>query len=674
MSRTYSRQYLQHLPLADFDWHHPTQDQSSLIHLTLHECSHLCSRLAFVLFLDFILDLFCVSSFGRVFDLSILNHSLHFVVVAMHTTPANTIDTDTPPLDMASTSHPHVDSTPENVPVTTTTPRCPRRERSPAPTTETYFRTRITPTKRADSVVIRAHEARQIRMPSMASDRLFPAVAGDASGDTVKPRTDNDAAAIPNKEVPVHESKAGSTEPPSTSLDGTITPDRVVPLTVIPPTPIDSYMGFEPYPQDNYPVNLPYNDPRPSLLPSRAPPSLRDARSVSPFVGTYQYPQNDLRRPVLPSHASLYDEERPMWRPRFEDDHRSPFSSRPAVHDEGWTTWRPRLDEERRSPFDYHSRGYSPAASLHQDHTYIQGSSRTTEEDAFIDTAAHLPSLDIPHPDMQPPALISIPPPPVILNSSSGQGSTLSPICAPLPVIPPSPPAKESTPPVPAPQPNVRGPVYDDSPLAYGTTPRNLRMTEANEETNEKTNEGPSQKKPGRLAPHDLHTIEANEEPSQKKPGRPTKEAVQYLDGVFAEVEGHFEEASVMTGHTVGQIIARWAAQNKGAKGTSSWDTYLKYFADNHEQESTRVENAGPIINQAFRAKCYAKYQEEYPDYEERLALFEELGAFNVKGMTVAQRKRAFIKYVGKLRRMVKYVHYLLYSTLTFDVDQHGTC
>jgi hypothetical protein len=166
---------------------------------------------------------------------------------------------------------------------------------------------------------------------------------------------------------------------------------------------------------------------------------------------------------------------------------------------------------------------------------------------------------------------------------------------------------------------------------------------------------------------------EANEEPSQKKPGRPTNKAVQYLDGVFAQVEGLFEDASIITGHTVGQIIARWAAQNKGAKGASAWNSYLKYFTDNQEQESARVENSGPIINQAFCAKCYAKYQ-EYPDYEERLALFEELGAYGVKGMTVAQRKRAFVKYVGKLQRMVNFIHYRLNSVLTLDVDRHGAC
>jgi hypothetical protein len=130
------------------------------------------------------------------------------------------------------------------------------------------------------------------------------------------------------------------------------------------------------------------------------------------------------------------------------------------------------------------------------------------------------------------------------------------------------------------------------------------------------------------------------------------------MDSAFRDVDSLFQDLAKMTGHTTEQLIARWVAQNKGAKGASSWNRYLKYHADNEEEELARIGEVGAKSTQSLRARCYNKYREEYPDYEERLKLFEELDSYNIKGMTVAHRKLAFTKYVAKLRRMVCYVLY----------------
>ena len=92
------------------------------------------------------------------------------------------------------------------------------------------------------------------------------------------------------------------------------------------------------------------------------------------------------------------------------------------------------------------------------------------------------------------------------------------------------------------------------------------------------------------------------------------------------------------TGMTRMQLIARWLADTKGANSHTTWNTYLRYFAANKETEAARVSTEPTTIyTTAFRAQCYTKYQEEVSDWQERLALFEELELFSTKGMTVAQ-------------------------------------
>jgi hypothetical protein len=108
-----------------------------------------------------------------------------------------------------------------------------------------------------------------------------------------------------------------------------------------------------------------------------------------------------------------------------------------------------------------------------------------------------------------------------------------------------------------------------------------------------------------------------------------------------------------MTGMTRMQLIAQWLADAKGSNSHTTWNTYLKYFSANKETEAAQVSsNDSTIHSTAFHAQCYAKYQ-EVSDWQEHLALFEELEVFSTKGITVAQRNRTFRQFEGKLKKIV---------------------
>ena len=112
------------------------------------------------------------------------------------------------------------------------------------------------------------------------------------------------------------------------------------------------------------------------------------------------------------------------------------------------------------------------------------------------------------------------------------------------------------------------------------------------------------------------------------------------------------------------QLIARWLADAKGANSHTTWNIYLKYFAANKETEAARVPIDNPTVHStAFRSQCYVKYQEEVPDWQERLVLFDELECFSSKGMTVGQRSRAFRQFEAKLKKLVRVIIMLLCTT-----------
>ena len=138
-----------------------------------------------------------------------------------------------------------------------------------------------------------------------------------------------------------------------------------------------------------------------------------------------------------------------------------------------------------------------------------------------------------------------------------------------------------------------------------------------------------------------------------KRPGRPSNKSLGLIANSFAEIDEIINGLASLTGMTRMQLVARWLADAKGPGSHTTWNTYLKYFAANKDIEAARVSSNTTVHSTAFRAQCYVKYQEEVSDWQERLALFEELELFSSKGMTVAQRNRAFHQFEAKLKKIV---------------------
>ena len=127
---------------------------------------------------------------------------------------------------------------------------------------------------------------------------------------------------------------------------------------------------------------------------------------------------------------------------------------------------------------------------------------------------------------------------------------------------------------------------------------------------------------------------------------------------MFNEIDKTIAGLATLTGMTWMQLIAQWLTDAKGANLHTTWNIYLKYFTANKEMEAARVPIDNPTVHStAFRSQCYVKYQEEVPDWQEHLVLFDELECFSSKGMTVGQRSCAFRQFEGQQK---KFVHVII--------------
>jgi hypothetical protein len=108
-----------------------------------------------------------------------------------------------------------------------------------------------------------------------------------------------------------------------------------------------------------------------------------------------------------------------------------------------------------------------------------------------------------------------------------------------------------------------------------------------------------------------------------KKAGRPSNKSLGLIATSFAEIDEIINGLASLTGMTRMQLVARWLADAKGPSSHTTWNSYLKYFAANKDIEAARVSSSNSTVHStAFRAQCYVKYQEDVPDWQERLALF----------------------------------------------------
>lgn len=553
-----------------------------------------------------------------------------------------------------------------------TTPRRSRREKTPPPPpTKTYLRQQITPTKNADSAALKAHMLRRAQVPTVAPDLRPP--GAQAPTVSLRPAEDPDQQPSP---VIVHKSIV------STRSSESGPPHNNHPLSNMhlhQPSEVETGgpTNMLPHRQsEGEPLRV--DHPAINMLP-QTNPSNHNMVPLDPPNGTF-----NIIPPTPHAHHSAYD----PYGPRL---HMNPYS-----HDPRLSMYPPQL------PINYQDRGgWAPPYSVGQISPYGQGPQPSLREASPYSpvpranssaAASSSDGLDIPPPDpfptSQPAPLTSAAPPKnmeMLLSDTTAlqmpPQSNKSEVR-----IPRSPPpvldtinlqhCVSSSPP--------SEPPLDSSKTDALLPPKEQPSQPALATSDSRTSDAPDASTPHKTSPgkpraaasasstelsSTLALPVANKDEicvtgtsqsrgvsvgtPQTKIGRPSKHAATLSDQIFDQVDDLLGSLANMTQLSVAQLAGKYVARLKGESSASRWNIYLKYYAANTEQEAARVGNRQDLGTQAFRSACWAKYQEQVSDWAERLDLFEELESFAMKGMTVAQRKRAFTKYIAKLKRMV---------------------
>jgi hypothetical protein len=521
-----------------------------------------------------------------------------------------------------------------------TTPQRTRRQDTPPPTTATRLRSHITPTKKADVSMVRAQEMRLALLPS--AQQLHPLPPPPPAG----PSTDSKRISIQPEGVPPTPRVVPPTPAPRPANISNCDVNYAEPCGSRYPSPGHSRQS------SMYPDGPSYYD---IMMP---PPNPRDG-----YGDGYNHSNNGYRRsPVDPREGSI---QPPYQHPEGHLDPYGPPLTRLSPRTDYLAPSGPlRHPSYHPNPYPYSivmghaQRSQSPppvsygvqrsdgaiqipSTSPHMVHPRIPSLAGNNERPSQVLSDPHRtghPSIPIPagvgeRLSRSPPAANhSIPEPVGVDNTSSTQ----------LPALPPAAGtqvseltgASESHPELPA--------------LAPAASPIAAELTGGQER--------PTQLSPIPAVATQPTTPDSTPGPSNaaKKPGRPSNKSLGLIASTFNELDELINSLASQTGMTRMQLIARWLADAKGANSPTTWNTYLKYFAANKETKAARVSaDNEPPHSTAFRSQCYAKYQEEVPDWQERLLLFEELEQFSAKGMTVAQRNRAFRKFNGKLKKLV---------------------
>jgi hypothetical protein len=558
-----------------------------------------------------------------------------------HQSPTPSIPVSSSP-PVRSMSPPPIARTDEvQEPPQTVTPRRTRRQETPPATTATYLRTRITPTKKAGVVMLRSQ-----------SDRL---------------------ALLPPQPLP--ESLVDSSSPNQ--------PEGVPPTPrVIPPTPLQhrgdvarydaSYAGSRySSPQDSWQTSA-YSELPPFYANMMMPPP-------SPRIH-----HQELRYPYQPSRQEY---EGPGIYPRI--------SPRP----EYLAPSAPYARSSSMSPFPSRNPSLQPSERFASD-------ASQTQANAIQPSVSPSPNPNLsPQPARSERLLMQPPPssPSSNLKLPQGQAASEGTLTRTQPPPSPSPNPKrreeqaapEGTltrtqpPPSPSPNPKLReGQAAPEGTLTRPPPSHQMASLCTPEPPEPPGNpEAPfhaplelpaaserppsphllassniselSQRPPITPTPIPLSTTastptdDAMTSDPAKKPGRPSKKALGLIETTFAELDASLADLSQMTGLTHMQLMGRWQADVKGSNSFTTWNTYLKFFSENKDAEARRVTTGTYVDNTAFRSQCYRKYQEEVPDWQERLALYQELESYSTKGMTVAQRARAFRQFENKFKRLV---------------------
>jgi hypothetical protein len=497
----------------------------------------------------------------------------------------------------------------------TVTPRRTRRQETPPATTATYLRTRITPTKKADIVMLRSQSDRLALLPPQPPPNSLVDSSSSNQPEGIPPTP----RVIPP--TPLHRGDvtrydadyAGSRySSPQDSWQSSAYPE-LPPFynnMMMPPSPRIQHQGLRyPYqpPRQEYegPGIYPRISPRPEYLAPSAP--YVRSTSTSPFPS-----RNHSLQPSERFASDASQTQANVIQPSVSPSPNPNLPPWPAASE------RLLMQPPPSSP--------SPNPKLLQGQAAPEGTSMRTQPPPSLS-----PNPKLREGQVAPEGTLMRPPP-------SHQVASL---CTPEPPKPPGTPEAPFHAPLELPAASERPP-----------SPRLAVSSDISEPA------GVSRRSPITPPPIPPSTTTAPTDDSMtsdpaKKPGRPSKKALGLIEATFAELDASLADLLRMTGLTHTQLMGRWQADVKGSNSFTTWNTYLRFFSENKDAEARRVTTGPFLDNTAFRSQCYRKYQEEVPDWQERLALYQELESYSTKGMTVAQRARAFRQFKNKFKRLV---------------------
>ena len=145
--------------------------------------------------------------------------------------------------------------------------------------------------------------------------------------------------------------------------------------------------------------------------------------------------------------------------------------------------------------------------------------------------------------------------------------------------------------------------------------------------------------------------------------GRVSDSVLAVLTEGFDEVDISLSKLAARVNMPFHQVVDRYHHSHTHAPGGNVWNIYAKYFAENQEQELSRLPNDEKNValsissspNALLRKRCYELFKAEYKeDYSVILETWREAHELDsMVGGTVARRQRLFNKTIKNLDHTV---------------------
>ena len=169
--------------------------------------------------------------------------------------------------------------------------------------------------------------------------------------------------------------------------------------------------------------------------------------------------------------------------------------------------------------------------------------------------------------------------------------------------------------------------------------------------------------------------VTTNSPPESPTFGRLSAHNRDLLTAGFHQIEAAFQNIANNTGLPITQILALWDKKNgRETKSGNSWNIYEGYLKDPANQ-AEEIRRAGLTyralllihLHSAFlmstiacqitnevRSQCFSKFKAAYPNsWSTILEAWQDAQMYDTPGQTIAQRARAFNKFVAQISERV---------------------